>query len=87
MDNHEIEIHARKLLREILERSAELWPGKKELSIVEIVDPAIAARVLGIDYQLHPELRWFSRPLAPLEETAGIRIPKACGAFHANMIE
>jgi len=72
MNNDDIEFRARNLHREIWERRAELWPGKRELSIVEIVDPVMAARVLGIDFQLHPELRWFTRPLAPLEETAGI---------------
>jgi hypothetical protein len=40
--------------------------------VVEIVDPATAARVLDVDYQLHPKLRWFTTPLAPLEVTAGI---------------
>ena len=72
MDKNYIEFRSRKLIGEILARSAELWPGKQEISFADVVDPAMAARVLGVDYQLHPELRWFTRPFSPLEETAGI---------------
>jgi hypothetical protein len=72
MDKSEIEIRARNLHREIWERRAELWPGKLELSVVEIVDPATAARVLDVEYQLHPRLRWFTAPLRPLDKIAGI---------------
>jgi len=49
MNKIEIEIRARNLHREIWERRAELWPGKLELSIVDIVDPATAARVLDVE--------------------------------------
>jgi hypothetical protein len=72
MDKSEIEVRARNLHREIWERRAELWPGKLELSVVEIVDPATAARVLDVDYELHRELRWFTAPRAPLDKIAGI---------------
>jgi hypothetical protein len=72
MKHDDIESEARNLHRRIWSRRGELWPDRSELSVVEIVDPAIAARVLGIDFQLHPDLRWFTSPCAPLLDTAGI---------------
>lgn len=72
MNKEFIESKARELHREVWRHSASLWPGRTGLSIVEIVDPEVAAKVLGIDYQTHPDLKWFTHPLAPHEETAGV---------------
>lgn len=72
MNKIAIERVARDLQLQIWGQRDVLWPGKKELSLVEILDPAIAAKVLGIAFQPYEELRWFSEPRVPLEEIAGI---------------
>lgn len=72
MDKPYIERRARNLIGEILDQRSKFFPDGKDLDVVEVVDPVIAAAVAGLDYQVHQELRWFTQPLSPLEETAGI---------------
>ncbi|MEW8026836.1 MAG: ImmA/IrrE family metallo-endopeptidase [Candidatus Thiodiazotropha sp.] len=50
-----IEIQAREILIEIWDNKHVLWPGKN-VHPLNMVDPKVAAHVLGIDFQTWPEL-------------------------------
>jgi len=71
MNKNDIEQHARNLQLRILEQLGELFPGRTEISLVEILDPAIAARVLEIRYEQPYELR-LSGLQATRSEVAGL---------------
>jgi hypothetical protein len=55
MDTVAIEQRARELQLEIFKRRREIWPGR-EVHPLEMVDPSIAARVLGIRFDETPSL-------------------------------
>jgi len=78
MNKSDIEHNARDLQLQIWRRIPELWPGKTGISFVEIFDAEVAARVQGIDFQYHPELKWFTNLCNPLEEVAGILHREEC---------
>lgn len=58
MDNDDIEKKARELQLQIWEERKKLWPGK-EPTLVSMLDPEIAAKVLGIDFDRYEELGRF----------------------------
>ncbi len=70
MNDQQIEEEARRLQLEIYKRRGSLWPGR-EAHPLEMVDPAVAAMVLGVKFEQVPSL---SFTVVPGEKrvTAGI---------------
>lgn len=59
MDRKEIERLARELQLRIWEERKRLWPERREHSPMSVLDPEVAARVLGIEYEKYEELGRF----------------------------
>lgn len=56
MDKSDIETRARKLQMQIWDQRHVIWPDR-EVSPLEMLDPEIAAFVLGVKYEFHEEIR------------------------------
>lgn len=56
MNKADIESRARKLQMQIWEQRHVIWPDR-EAKPLEMLDPAIAAFILGVKYEIHEELR------------------------------
>jgi len=70
MNAQRVEEEARRLQVEIFKLQGELWPGEK-VHPLRMVDPAVAAHVLGIKFQLAPSLSFAVLP-GERRITAGI---------------
>jgi hypothetical protein len=70
MDSKRIEEEARQLQLEIFGRRRELWPGR-EAHPLEMVDPSVAAHVLGVKFEEMPSLSFTVLP-GEKRVTAGI---------------
>ncbi len=58
MNKKEIVLAAYDLHEKVWAQKSELWPGAKP-DVFDALDPRIAAKVLGIDYQVWDELGWY----------------------------